>query len=79
MQNRFTEDDIIRYIYKETCEAENLAIEEELKKDLALQAIYKNHLETIKAMEDLDLEPHPTSIQILLDYSASTHSSLETN
>ena len=77
MSSTFTETDILRFIYAETSEEENRQIREELKKNLQLQSYYNRMKETMREMEELEFDPDPTTVNIILEYSASHHNSLE--
>lgn len=77
MSITFTETDVLRYLYEETNPTESKAIAEELKKNVALRSYYDRMLETKLQLEKEMEEPDPTSINIILEYSASHHDSLE--
>lgn len=73
----FTETDIIRFIYDETSVEETKQIKDELRKNLVLKSFYEKFQQTLKDLDKLEFEPDPTSVNIVLDYSASQHSRLE--
>lgn len=77
MRSTFTETDILRYLYGECSEQENRLIREELKKNLVLKSYYCKMKETIAELDTFEAEPDPTSVSIILEYSASHHDSLE--
>jgi len=77
MNKTFTETDVLRYIYDETDPKESKGIREELKKNLALKSYYDRMKETQLELEKVNTDPDPTSVNIILEYSASHHDSLE--
>lgn len=77
MSSTFTETDILRFIYEETNPSESKAIREELRKNLSLRSYYDRMMETKKQLDTIELDPDPTSVNIILEYSASHHDSLE--
>lgn len=77
MSFTITETEILRYIYGDCTPSETKAIREELKKNLALRSYHNRMMETKIAMEKIEMEPSETSVNIILEYSASHHDSLE--
>jgi hypothetical protein len=73
MSSIFTESDILRYIYGETTSSEVFYIKKELKKNASLRAYYERMTETRKQLEAFEEAPDPTSVNIILEYSASHH------
>jgi len=73
MRKTFTPDDLIRFIYRETSEKEELAIVEQLASNPEFLNEYRQLVKTISALGDGLTEPHPTSVNIVLEYSASLH------
>ncbi len=77
MNSTITETEVLRYIYGETNPEESKAIREELKKNYALKCYHDRMMETKNELEMFGMEPDETSVNIILEYSASHHDSLE--
>lgn len=73
----FTETDVLRYLYGETDPMESKAIREELKKNTVLKSYYERMMETKNELEKFEMDPDDTSVNIILEYSASHHGSFE--
>ena len=67
----FTRDDIIRYVYLETSDEENLLIEQTLLTESDLQQFYEEVLEVKNDLERLKKSPSERAIQNILAYSRS--------
>ena len=69
MTQKFTQNDLIRFIYKETSVRETLAIQEALNSDFDLfvefQELYQAYLQLPKAT----FSPSKSTIQEILQYS----------
>lgn len=72
MTKTFTQDDIIRYVYKETTPDENYDIELALCQDNDLYHIYQQVRSLFKKLDTLQYTPPERSIQHILNYSRST-------
>lgn len=77
MNFTITETEVLRYIYGDCTPPEMKAIREELKKNLALKSYHDRMMETKMELEAIEMEPNETSVNIILEYSASHHDSLE--
>lgn len=71
MTKTFTQNDLIRYYYKETTEKESGKIQNALICDPALQEQYKEICRTIKEIGEVQLEPSEKSVNAILKYSKS--------
>jgi hypothetical protein len=71
MTKTITQDDVLRYIYKETSNEETLAIEKQLLVSVSLMDFYNQTKETIRRITKLQLEPSINSQQSIMDYSGS--------
>lgn len=69
MTKTFTQNDLIRFIYRETSEEETREINKALLCDSDLQAQYKELNATYKQLNQAKLEPSATSIQNILNYA----------
>jgi len=71
MTKTITEDDVLRYIYKETSHEENLAIEKQLFVNVALMDFYNYAKETVSKVGELHMEPSKNIQKRIMDYSGS--------
>jgi hypothetical protein len=71
MTKTITRDDVLRYMFNETSDEENLAIEKQLIVNSGLMDFYKNAHETFLKIQNLQLEPSENSINKILEYSGS--------
>lgn len=71
MKHLFTQQHLISYLYNECSLLEKAAIEQALKedKDLALQ--FRNLKESQKTLNTLNVMPHVSTLQNILNYSKS--------
>ncbi len=67
----FTQDDVIRYIYKETTSAESVAIERALICNSALQEVHTEFLSTKHDLEKVLKGPSDHVVDRILGYSKS--------
>lgn len=77
MEQKFTKNDLIRYIYKETSVAETLAINEALNSNDKLYMKYRELLQGYQQLPKAKFNPSASSIQNILRYSQ--HTALETH
>jgi len=71
MTKTITRDDVLRYLYKETSQEENLAIEKQLLVNTALMEFCNQAKSTMNELERLQLEPSAKIQQKIMDYSES--------
>ena len=71
MTKTITRDDVLRYVFNETSEEENLAIEKQLIVNSGLMDFYRKSNETVKNIQNIQLEPSERSTNKILDYSES--------
>lgn len=69
----FTQDDVIRYVYNETSELENIELEKAMLCDAELQEIYKELMVTKQQLDQSTKEPSDRVIQNILNYSKSVN------
>ncbi len=73
MMNDCTLNNLVRYIYSETSAKESRQIASQLEKNWELKDHYTSLLAATEALDDVPMKkPHPTSINIILDYSRSS-------
>lgn len=73
MPQKFTNEDLIASLYNETPLQARQDLLSELKHNAALADEFADLSEIIDALDDAGLDPHPTSISIIMEYSAKTH------
>jgi beta-xylosidase len=71
MIKTFTYDDVIRYVYEETSEEENLSIEDALMSDTELMTQFLDTLELRSLMDKIERQPRQSTIDTILHYSQS--------
>ncbi|MCG8310494.1 MAG: hypothetical protein MI975_24085 [Cytophagales bacterium] len=71
MTKTITRDDVLRYIYKETSNEETVAIEKQLLVNASLMDFYNQTKETIRKINELQIEPSEGVQNKILDYSGS--------
>jgi hypothetical protein len=70
----FTPDDVIRYVYEETTDDENLLIEDALIGDQELLEFYLDALEMKSLMNKIERTPSNRAVSNILAYSQSYRS-----
>ncbi len=73
MTKTFTQDELIRYIYRETSDQENNEIENALICDDVILEMYKKLKNTIKQLDKIEKSPSGQIIGKILDYSKSVN------
>jgi len=71
MTKTFTQNDLIRYYYKETTEKESSKIQNALICDPVLQDQYKEICRMLKELNKVQLEPSEKSVEAILKFSRS--------
>jgi prophage tail gpP-like protein len=71
MTQIYTQNDLIRYIFKETTRREDSEIENELLVECDLIDFYIDACDVVRRVKELKLEPSEKTIQAILDYSRS--------
>ena len=72
MKQKFTPNDLIRFIYKETTPAEMLDIMDALNEDYCLAEEYEILLETYQQLPKARLQPSFASLQNILLHSQNS-------
>jgi hypothetical protein len=72
MTKIFTQEDVLLYLYGEMLPQDVIAFEQYLAQSADLQSFYKESKETLMHLEEQELAPSPTSLDIVLEYSAQT-------
>lgn len=71
MIKTFTQDDLVRYIYKETTKEENIEIEKALLFDEQLANDYDDLSEVVQSLDQCQKQPSDRLIDDILGYSKS--------
>lgn len=69
MSEIYTANDLIRFIYKETTPLESANIQFLIQHNLAAKEEYESLLELTTSFADASLDPDPTSVNIIMEYS----------
>ncbi len=72
MKQNFTQNDLVRFIYKETTASETLAIGESLGNDDELYSQYETLLEGYLELPKVQFSPSSKVIQKVLGYNEQT-------
>ncbi|MEM9991644.1 MAG: hypothetical protein AAF738_07770 [Bacteroidota bacterium] len=72
MQENFTTQDLIRFIYQETTAAEKIAISEALATDPALEKEYEDLLAGVRKMPKVTFSPAKNILDNILQHSKHT-------
>ena len=72
MIKTFTQNDLIRFIYHETTEEEEKELKRALLCDPVLKESYNELRETIRSMDQAQLEPSEKTVASILSYSQKT-------
>lgn len=73
MIKTFTQDDVVRYIYKETSEEENAEFISAMLFDEDLEKNYMGLKEVVSGLDASMKEPSDKTIDAILSYSKSYH------
>ena len=71
MRKTITPEDLVRFIYRETTDAEELQIVEALAANPDLLHEYRSLVKAVTALDSALMEPDPTSVNIIMEYSAA--------
>ncbi len=71
MTQIYTQNDLIRYVFKETTKEEDSGIENKLLVNNDLIDFYIDASDVIRKLKELDLEPSEKAVKAILDYSRS--------
>ena len=69
MPKSYTEDDLILFIYNELTEREKFSIQKALHASPELYKSYHTLLQVVGSLDTLSYEPHPSSVEIILEHS----------
>ncbi len=71
MTKTITQDDVLRYIFKETSNEESASIKKQLLVSESLMEYYREMKDTVRKVKELELEPSDEVTQKILNYSGS--------
>ncbi len=77
MNQKFTQEDLIRYAYQETNAAETKSIEAALKTDTRMQMALQNIHNTFEALDKEPVGPSKSSVDIIMGYAQEQHPELQ--
>ncbi len=77
MNSNFTTNDLLLFLYGEMNADKASVLTEQLITDVALRAEYQKLKETKERLDAEQFEPDATTINMVMDYSASYHSAPE--
>lgn len=66
-----TQNDVLRYIYGETTEEENLTIQKALLLDPSLMDFYRETLHLQRQISDLEIAPSKRCVDAIIEYAQS--------
>jgi len=69
MPNKYTQDDLILFIYDELTEKEKFNIQKALETSPELNKEYHSLLQVVGSLDSLSYEPNPSSVEIILEHS----------
>ena len=67
MNPKFTQEEILQYLYKETSPQKSKQIEEYINKDRAAKLFYLESKDTMLQLDELKESPNDTSIRIVME------------
>ncbi len=74
MKKIYTQEDLLKYIYKETTHQENKSIELALIFDDTLESQYRKLLEGVNVLNQISERPSEESIDTILQFAKETNS-----
>lgn len=77
MNSNFTTNDLLLFLYGEMNADKAAVLTEQLITDVALRAEYQKLKETKERLDAEQFEPDATTVNMVMDYSASYHSAPE--
>jgi hypothetical protein len=72
MSEIYTANDLLRFIFNETSAEESIHIQHLLKHNLQAKEEYDGLNDMLAKVEESGLDPHPTSVQLILEHSAKS-------
>ena len=72
MKQKFTPEQLVQYIYRETSAATTMAINESLREDWELQEEYRAMRRSFRELPKVTFQPSVATLQNILSYSSLT-------
>jgi len=72
MQQKITQNQLVKYLYKETSTTEKLAVDAALNEDWRLFEAYEELLQAKQELPKVSFSPSNSTIQNILSHSAQT-------
>lgn len=69
----FTKDDILRFIYNEVDNEERQAIEHAIQMEPVLRRRYNRIMKVVQELNSFSVNPDPSSIDLIMEYSRDAH------
>ena len=73
MPKIYTSTDLVCYLFQETTTLENAEIANQLQFDTEAAEELEQFQQTLLDLKECELDPHPTSVNIIMEYSARLH------
>jgi hypothetical protein len=70
MSEIYTANDLLRFMFNETSAEETIHIQHLLKHNTQAKEEYDGLKEMLAKVEESSLDPHPTSVKLILEHSA---------
>lgn len=72
MSEIYTANDLLRFMFNETTAEESVHIQHLLKHNIQAQEEYNGFQEMLTKLEENSLDPHPTSVKLIMEHSAKS-------
>ena len=73
---KFTQEDLVQYLYRETSEQKTTEISIALETDWALQDSFEQISYALKNLEEINLSPRDEVVHRILQHTTKTHGQL---
>ncbi|MFN4971487.1 MAG: hypothetical protein ACK45I_00205 [Bacteroidota bacterium] len=73
MCENYTENQLLHLLYTENPTPETTQVLEMMQSTPALSGTFSQWKETLEALDELNLNPHPTSVSLIMEYAAKLH------
>jgi len=71
MENNYSHNDILQYIYNELDDEKSIKIENALQDDVELREDYEQTIKILGLLDRLSENPSPTTIDLIVEYSTA--------
>lgn len=73
MCENYTENHLLQLLYTENQTTETEQISDMLQSMPALAGTFSQWKETLHSLDEVNLNPHPTSVSLIMEYAAKLH------